>query len=280
IYPLIATPKTFAIYFIPYFLLNIIATASLQGGLRGFWLSEEFNLIKMPVLMTTIAGLFKGETAFKVTPKARDTSARWTEVWLQSLLSIGVMIALAVGAWKLARTAPGGYFFWALVVNIVWAAFYLILLIPVIARAVRHKELRATYRFPNRLDVPVLFGYNSDGGSHVVGRGFARNLNRSGFSLTQRLPIAPGTIVALEISLPTGTVHAHGRVVRNQEFFRGENKRVSSGVVFEQIDPADQDAISKYLFWEIAPRHGSILRLTLKSQTRSQRQPKPRSANT
>ena len=280
IYPLIATPKTFAIYFIPYFLLNIIATASLQGGLRGFWLSEEFNLIKMPVLMTTIAGLFKGETAFKVTPKARDTSARWTEVWLQSLLSIGVIIALAVGAWKLARTAPGGYFFWALVVNLVWAAFYLILLIPVIARAVRHKELRATYRFPNRLDVPVLFGYNSDGGSHVVGRGFARNLNRSGFSLTQKLPIAPGTIVALEISLPTGTVHAHGRVVRNREFFRGENKRVSSGVVFEQIDPADQDAISKYLFWEIAPRHGSILRLTRKSQTRSQPQAQPRSANT
>ena len=270
IYPLIATPKTFAIYFMPYFLLNIIATASLQGGLRGFWLSEEFNLIKMPVLMTTIAGLFRNEVAFKVTPKARDTSARWTEVWLQGLLALGVIVALGVGSWKLAHTAPG-YFFWAILINVVWAAFYLLLLIPVIWRALRHKELRATYRFPNRLDVPVLFGYNSDGDGHVVGRGFARNLNRSGFSLTQKSPIAPGTILALEINLPTGTVHAHARVVRNREFFRGENKRVSSGVVFEQIDPTDQDAISKYLFWEIAPRHGNILKLTHKSQTRSAR---------
>src|SRR5487761_449734 len=250
--------------------LNIIATASLQGGLRGFWLSEEFNLIKMPVLMTTIAGLFRDEVAFKVTPKARDTSARWTEVWLQGLLALGVIIALGVGSWKLAHMAPS-YFFWAIVINVIWAAFYLLLLIPVIWRALRHKELRATYRFPNRLDVPVLFGYNSDGDGHVVGRGFARNLNRSGFSLTQKLPIAPGTILALEINLPTGTVHAHARVVRNREFFRGENKRVSSGVVFEQIDPTDQDAISKYLFWEIAPRHGNILKLTHKSQTRSAR---------
>jgi len=270
IYPLIATPKTFAIYFLPYFLLNIIATASLQGGIRGFWLSEEFNLIKMPVLMTTIGGLFLGEAAFKVTPKARDTSARWTEVWVQGLLALGVTVAIGVGAWKLAHTAPG-YFFWAIAVNVTWAVFYLFLLIPVIWRALRHKELRATYRFPNRLDVPVVFGYNSSGNGHVVGRGFARNLNRNGFSLTQKVPIVPGTILALEIGLPNGTIRAHARVVRNKEFFHGENKRVSSGVVFEQIDPADQDAISKHLFWEVAPRHGNILRLTRTSQTRSAR---------
>lgn len=269
IYPLIARPKTFAMYFIPYFLLNIIATAALQGGLRGFWLSEEFNLIKMPVLMTTLGGLFRREAPFKVTPKARDTSARWTEVWVQSLLALGVIVALGVGAWKLAHTAPG-YFFWAIAVNVAWAAFYLLLLLPVIWLALRHKELRVAYRFPNRLDVPVLFGYNSQGG-HVVGRGFARNLNRSGFSLTQKSAITPGTILGLELSLPTGTIRAHARVVRNKEFFHGENKRVSSGVVFEQIDPVDQDAISKHLFWEVAPRHGSILKLTRKSQSRKAR---------
>ncbi|MGB7228343.1 MAG: hypothetical protein WBD26_11380, partial [Candidatus Acidiferrales bacterium] len=131
-----------------------------------------------------------------------------------------------------------------------------------------HKELRATYRFPSHLDVPVLFGYNAEVGGHVVGRGFARNLNRNGFSITQKDAVPQGTILAVELSLPIKTIHAHARVVRNVEFFKGENKRVSSGLVFEQIDPADQDAISKHLFWEVAPRHGSILSMTRRSQAR------------
>ncbi|HEV2287832.1 MAG TPA: glycosyltransferase family 2 protein [Candidatus Acidoferrales bacterium] len=270
IYPLVAVPRTFAIYFLPYFLLNIIATALLQGGLGGFWLSEEFNLIKMPVLMTTLVGLFRKEAEFKVTPKARDTSAHWTEIWLQVVLLTGALIAIGVGSWKLAHM-PQGYFFWAVAVNVAWSIFYVFLLIPVIWRAWRHKELRATYRFPNRLDVPVLFGYNTNGGGHVVGRGFARNLNRNGLSLTQKSAIPMGTILALEIGLPSGTIRAHARVIRNQEFFHGENKRVSSGIVFEQIDPADQDAISKHLFWEVAPRHATILTLTRTSQTRGVR---------
>jgi cellulose synthase (UDP-forming) len=266
IYPLVAIPKVFAWYFLPYFLLNIAATASLQGGLKGFWLSEEFNIIKMPVLMKTITGLFQREAAFKVTPKAQDTAASWTEVWVQGLLLIGVVIAAGVGIWKL-HLAPRGYFFWAIIVNVVWCIFYLGLLIPVIWRAIRHQEMRETYRFPNRLDVPVLFGYNVSGG-HVVGRGFARNLNRNGFSLTQKSAIPQGAILAVELSLPTGTIRAHARVVRHKEFFHGQNKRVSTGLVFEQIDPADQDAISKHLFWEVAPRHGNILSLTRTSQTR------------
>lgn len=270
IFPLVATPMTFALYFIPYFLLNIIATASLQGGPRGFWLSEEFNIIKMPVLMKTILGFFRRKAAFKVTPKAQDTAARWTEVWVQSLLLIGVIVALGVGGWKLKR-APHGYLFWAIVVNMVWAAFYIGLLIPVIWRALRHQELRDTYRFPHRLDVPVFFGYNTSGGGHVVGRGFARNLNRNGFSLTQKSAIPAGAILAVEMSLPMGTIRAHARVVRHQEFFHGSHKRVSSGLVFEQIDPADQDAISKHLFWEVAPRHGHILSLTRTSQARGVR---------
>ena len=270
IYPLVATPRTFALYFLPYFLLNIAATASLQGGLRGFWLSEEFNIIKMPVLMKTIVGLFRREAAFKVTPKAQDAAAKWTEVWMQSFLLFGIVVALAVGGWKLYH-APPGYFFWAIAVNMVWGIFYVGLLIPVTWRAMRHRELRDTYRFPNRLDVPVMFGYNTAGGGHVVGRGFARNLNRNGFSLTQKSAIPVGAVLAVELNLPSGTIRAHARTVRNQNFFHGQNKRVSSGLIFEQIDPADQDSISKHLFWEVAPRHGAIMRLTHNSQARGAR---------
>jgi hypothetical protein len=42
--------------------------------------------------------------------------------------------------------------------------------------------------------------------------------------------------------------------------------RVANGARFVQIDPLDQDEISKYLFWEVAPRHGKLLRLTRTTQ--------------
>jgi len=42
--------------------------------------------------------------------------------------------------------------------------------------------------------------------------------------------------------------------------------RFTSGILFDKIAPADQDEISKYLFWEIAPRAGEVLSLTARSQ--------------
>jgi hypothetical protein len=38
-------------------------------------------------------------------------------------------------------------------------------------------------------------------------------------------------------------------------------------VRFEKIAAEDQDEISKYLFWEVAPKHGDLLKLTKLTQT-------------
>jgi hypothetical protein len=38
--------------------------------------------------------------------------------------------------------------------------------------------------------------------------------------------------------------------------------KISNGIRFEQIAPKDQDEITKYLFWEIAPKESQVLRLT------------------
>jgi hypothetical protein len=74
-------------------------------------------------------------------------------------------------------------------------------------------------------------------------------------------------LLEIELALPGHTVRALGKVMWNEEYEFEGRRRVANGVRFEQIDPLDQDEVSKYLFWEVAPRHGTLLRLTQTSQS-------------
>lgn len=265
VFPLVADPAVFAVYFLPYFVLNILASGVLQRGMGSFALSEQYNMMKIPLLMKSFTGLFEREKKFTVTPKAKAGAARWKDVGLQLFVLAGLVVALAVGSWRLAYAAPG-FPFWATTVNLMWAFFYILLFSPVVWRAMNRKELRATYRFPSRLDVPTKYSISGGNGNRAALRGFARNLNRQGFSITQASAIPQGTSLDVELSLPGRTVRAQCRVIRNQKYPQGKRIRVASGVRFEKIDPLDQDEISKFLFWEVAPRHGKLLRLTRSTQ--------------
>ena len=261
IFPLVTQPEIFALYFGPYFLLNLVAGSLLQGGLRSFLMSEQFNVLKLQVLMRSATGLVARKKTFKVTPKAQAAGAGWRDVLLHILLSIALVVGICFGVKRLLAL-PVGYEFWAYAVNLFWAASYLFLLVPLVWRAVRRKEKRASYRFPARLDLP-LFVTRDDGSRHET---FARNMNYSGASVTLDTPLPVGATVDLELILPGHPVHARGRVVRNYSYTHDGSQRISSGIKFEEIEPAAQDAISRYLFWKIAPREGTVLRLTRLTQ--------------
>ena len=133
-------------------------------------------------------------------------------------------------------------------------------------RAAR-KELRGSYRFPARLDVRMRVTYPDQNGQTITREQYARNLNRFGVSLTMENAIACGTPVKLELRLAEKKIEAEGKVVRNQPYRVNGSTRISSGIRFDQIAPTDQDEISKYLFWHIAPQEGRVLHLTHHSQT-------------
>jgi hypothetical protein len=71
-------------------------------------------------------------------------------------------------------------------------------------------------------------------------------------------------MVSLELWLPDYTIRAQAEVVRNYVYRRKEKGQIktSNGMRFTSISAADQDEISKYLFWEIAPKESAMLRLT------------------
>jgi uncharacterized membrane protein len=240
----------------------------LQGGIRNFLLSEQFNLLKMHVLMRTLGGLFQRESLFFVTPKARAAAARATEVLLPIGLLLALVLALAAGIVRIQKVAVGGYYFWALAVNIFWAVVFLIMMGVVVWRSLQHKEQRASYRFPTRLDVPMRVVYTDAKGQTISKEEYARNLNRCGVALMLDDEIANGTLVQIALSLPGRTIQATGKVVNKQVHKLNGNGRtkITSGILFDKIASADQDEISKYLFWEIAPKESEVLRLTARSQ--------------
>jgi hypothetical protein len=112
--------------------------------------------------------------------------------------------------------------------------------------------------------------YKEPGGDETKRDGFARNLNRTGVSITFEREIPQGTKVDVELRLPERTIYATGRVMRNQTYGKNGHSRISNGIRFDKIAPTDQDEISKFLFWEIAPQHNRLLNLTHMSQSEVQ----------
>lgn len=271
IFPLIAVPKTYLLLFTPYLVLNVAASALLQRGFGSFLMSEQFNVMKMPVLMGAIRGLFRRKTEFAVTPKSRAGAAHWSDVRLLLLVELLILPAVAVGLYRLWHAAPG-YEFWAVVVNLAWAIFYFFLIGPLLVRALRQEELRVAYRFPGLLQVPVRFSYTNGKRLRVTDNAFARNLNRTGLSLTLTAAIPVGTRLEIELRLPEQRISATGRVVRQQEVEADGRTRYANGVRFDRITEEDQDVIAKYLFWKVAERHGQMLHVTASSQAEAREQ--------
>ncbi|MFL6300930.1 MAG: glycosyltransferase family 2 protein [Terriglobales bacterium] len=267
VFPLLTDPATFVKFFGPYFVLNTFSSVMLQGGFRSFIYSEQFNILKMRVMMESIVGLFGGGNKFRVTPKTRSNAAAWEDVFLQLFIVSILGLATLVGFRRIMATPPGGYEFWALTINLFWSCFYIALVLPLIFRAFKRKEYRQTYRWPARLDLTLRYRMSGSGmnGSGMT-ENYARNLNRTGVSITTDKPFADGSTLDLELDLPARTIRAVGKVMRNQPYTFNNVTRYSNGIRFDQIAATDQDEISKYLFFEIAPREGTLLRLTHSTQ--------------
>ena len=265
IFPLYAEFSDFWIYFGPYLVLNVAASAWIQRGFRGLLLTEQFTLIKLHIMMESVLGFLKKHPKFKITPKTQGEASRVLRVWLQGAIVVLTSLAIIVGFIKLPGAS--GFRQWAIAVCIFWSFYFLSITFPVVRRALKKREARMAYRFGGRVDVPILFSNLRLNPSNKV-ESFARNLNRHGLSITREYAIPVGTSIELQIKLPHYEFTALGKVVRNDKFkLRKKGIRVMNGVQFEKISPEAQDEISKYLFSEIAPQQGRLMRLTTAIQT-------------
>ena len=64
-------------------------------------------------------------------------------------------------------------------------------------------------------------------------------------------------------------VRATGSARWSEIVVTGGRRRVANGVRFERIDVSDQDEIARFLFWEVVPAHGRMLRMTRHEQEKA-----------
>ena len=264
IFPFTADPTAFLWRFLPYLIANLIAAALVQGGLRPFLNTERYNVIKLGAMLRSPAGLFRQKASFKVTPKARSSAAGWVRLAPYCLLLLVLAVAVALGVVSAVR-AGGGVAAWAYGLNAFFAVYYFYLLAPAVALAMRRRELRNAYRFPRQLQAPLQYRFPGAPEASWP-EAYARNMNRFGLSITIDSPHRVNERVELRLLLPNRTVNAVASVRWVSEFDVGGRKRYAHGLRFEEIKPADQDAIVLYLLWDVAPRHGAMLKLTDASQ--------------
>lgn len=268
IFPLRTTAADYFAHFLPFLAASLVATIGLQGGVKGFLLTERYNLIKLGSMLRALGGLWRREARFQVTPKAQAEAAAWRRLAPYLALIAVLASTVVVGLFKL-RTAAGQFEFWAYGVNVVFAGFFLYLLVPGIVLALRRREQRGIYRFPQRLDLPVRFrplGADDDAWQES----FARNLNRFGLSLTLDTGLPREAILELEIPVADRRVRTMASVRWTGTFRHAEAIRYANGLRFDGIRVEDQDAIARHIFWEIAPRHGTLLTLTTWAQAQGQ----------
>ena len=263
LFPYVATPNAFLERFLPYLVTSLGAAIVVQGGLRPFLNTERYNLIKLGAMLRCVSGFRKRKQSFKVTPKARSAAAGWMR--LAPYCALLVVLAGASAAGVLRAMNAHGFTAWGFGANAFFAAFYFYLLAPAVALAMQRRELRTAYRFPRQLETPVRFRQSGSTDAKWP-EAFARNMNRFGLSITVDAPMPVGSALDLRIDLPGRNVAAVASVRWVSEFDIGGKKRYAHGLRFDQIKPADQDAIVLYLLWDVAPRHGDMLNLTRSSQ--------------
>lgn len=264
VFPLMTDPRQYLEYFLPALALNLMATIALQGGVTGFVLTERYNLIKLGSMLLALSGLVRRKAQFRVTPKSKSGAASVWQVLPYLVLVTLLGLSVIAGGIRILR-ADGPNELWAYAVTVSFALFFLYLLVPVVALAFKRRELRAIYRFPQRLDLPLRVRMAGSAETAWI-ESYARNLNRFGLSITLATGLVRDTDVELEIRLPDRVVHAVASVRWTSRLELGKGIRFANGLRFDRIAQGDQDAIARHLFWEIAPRHGEQLRMTHRSQ--------------
>jgi cellulose synthase (UDP-forming) len=259
--PFTALPGEVLSYFGPYYACGIVTAVLLQGGTRAFLHNERLNLLKVPILMGSVATLFRssGEGVFRVTPKSGAEAGNTRLLW-PTLILVGIVGgSVWVGAYRLGRTA-GGPQAWPLTVNLAWAMFNMDLLVVGLHRAMTRRERRLLYRFPvdeSQSTVRVVIE-----GEGIDGR--LINICRDGLLLTHRRPLSEGSVVDLSLSFLT-VPRIRARVVRTQKA-RASADGFETAMTFVEAGSADLDLISHYVHREVSRKQGEMLLLTARSQ--------------
>ncbi|MBN1165104.1 MAG: glycosyltransferase [Candidatus Krumholzibacteriota bacterium] len=246
ILPMRALDINYLLHFVPYYAISLFAFNEMGRGFGGVLMLEQFSMGKFITYMKTL-GVFllpKRARRFKVTPKGVKSTAPYRLMVPQVLVILTSVIAILWALVQLLFQLRNDEFIIA--VNSLWALYNTGLGISIVQYA-RQKlfQRREDFRIPD--SVPVLYGLkNRATGDPLLA--VANNLTKEGLSLLSVGSIPEDEELRLEIVLPNRIIAISGKVVHSETVSAGEKELCRSGFRFAEINVAQQDDLSRYLY--------------------------------
>jgi cellulose synthase (UDP-forming) len=142
----------FAIHWVPYFILNIIANQVGGRGVFHYFKTEKYNLLKTVIFIQSTFTLFSNKPlTFKVTPKTVSNSVyneeRRSLIWYMVIFGslIGAMVNAMIALFTSSADAMQVD---AFLIAIFWAGYNAYVIMLALLEVFRKQHERKKYRFP------------------------------------------------------------------------------------------------------------------------------------
>lgn len=231
---------------VPYLFLTIGSFELMSRGTGYILISERYNMTRFWTYVLATSGYFaRKPLKFNVTPKGAG------DVPFKTYAPQAILAGLSVFAFVWAIVArhygwvaynDGGGVSTAFVVNGVWVAWNLYFALYVVRHSIRSRQMRADYRFAQRL--PTRVRAMVDGvptGTPVAAT--TEDINSSGLSFRCTCQFPEGTRLEVPLQLASGTLVTHGVVTHLTPTQTPYGTVYQHGVVFEDMPLEMRDAI-------------------------------------
>jgi cellulose synthase (UDP-forming) len=267
-------------YALPHILLSIYTNHITYKNVRfSFWNEVyEFAMSFQAGIVTLLALINPRLGSFNVTDKGTSVTTRsfdWTSA--RGLAVVTALVSaslLAVPFWLLLRPEDSE----AVIINLLWAGFNLILLVSALLVALEQPQLRRSHRLDRQLTATIY----SNGQAWT---GHTRNVSETGCQLIlDTWPNLPDTVEVELMGDYGARAFVNGRIIRARPL---NEAQVRLAIDFYDLTPAQMDALCVVVYsdvqeWysqtrEVSDNPLGSFRFIATSLKRSLRDPKPAS---
>ena len=231
---------------VPYMLLTIGSFELLSRGTGYILISERYNMTRFWTYILALSGYFsKKPLRFNVTPKgAGDVPfGTYAPQFILAALSVTALLwALVARHFGWIDYHDGGGLSTAFIVNGIWVGWNLYFALYVVRHSIKSRQMRADYRFTQRLPTGVRLLLDGEVTGDVV-PATTQDINSSGLSFRSTHQFQKDDLLEIPIQLAAGTLATRGRVTHTTEVSSPYGRVYTHGVVFQDMDLAMRDAI-------------------------------------
>lgn len=247
IFPIRTNLLPFFVFWIPYYILTMVANKIGGRGYYKYYLTEKYNLLKMIVFIQSTLTLFsKKQLKFRVTPKSVENSVyRDEKRELAIYMALFGLIAGVVlfGFLKLILMKDIPISTSSFVVALLWAAYNAGLILISILSVIQKPHDRKEYRF-NIIRSGQLVNYNTSPKTSII-RLDNISLHGAGFIINKKISKKDDVLLRIHthgrksINLPIKKIHSQKRNLTGKYYV---------GVSFSKLSKLHRKRLIRYLF--------------------------------